>query len=181
MSNAIDNIQIQKISCNNVTKTSTPQTQSQVEEENSNKNSKLLLALTGIAVVGLSIAAIKYHKKPVVQENVISKQKNINNELISKYGLDKEFYETRPMTMYRDIVMDVFYPQIRKTKTPYSTRSACYSEIAKITSAKTAQVNTSIQNGWHYRIPKTQDKAPIVDRISLNAYPEKDLIKNSMI
>ena len=177
MAKCVNNIGFKQITPNNSFKRPESQISVPQEEKDSKKETKLLLALSGLAVLGGTIAALKYKKKPPLPDIPKPKTPLTNKDLIKKYNLDEEFYSTRPMTMYRDIVMDIFYPQIRKTTKPYTTRSSCYSKIGDITSKTTKDVNVTVQNGWHYRIPKKQDKAPIVDRISLNVYPEADLIK----
>lgn len=151
-----------------------------------NNNKKLLLALSGLAVLGLGTALILKNKKVKAKDLEKLKPKapettklpdNIRGKLIKKYKMNESFYAERPYCTYRDLMYDNFYNKIRKAATPYSTRTGCIKNIGNVTGSSNHSITSLPEGGWHYRLPNRQANAPIVDRISLNVYPEADLIR----
>jgi len=86
-----------------------------------------------------------------------------------------DFYGDRPHMLYHDIQSD-FYSSIRGCKIPYAKSANSADDIARITARETSEISVLSQNGWHYRQPKTHISAPTIGRVSLNVYPEPDLI-----
>jgi hypothetical protein len=99
-------------------------------------------------------------------------------QIASKYGYNADNYSNdfSPKLLYSNI-LNKYYKAIRHPKIPYATRSTCNPNIENITKANASGVKALWENGWYYRIPVKRSRAPIVDRISLNVYPEDELIQ----
>jgi len=86
-----------------------------------------------------------------------------------------QFYQDRPGMFYRDSIMEL-YDNIRHCAKPYALRETCSADISKIASKDSDKIKVSDSNGWFYRLPLKSAKEPVVDRISLNVFPEEELI-----
>jgi hypothetical protein len=98
--------------------------------------------------------------------------------IASRYGYNADDYSESfyPKVLYSNILNDS-YKTIRLTKVPYATRLTCNPNIEKVTEANVSGVKAVWENGWYYRVPVKRSPEPIVDRISLNVYPEDELIQ----
>lgn len=98
-------------------------------------------------------------------------------KIIENYSSDHvDFYKDRPLSLYASITND-FYKEIRNCKTPYPKSTASVDNIGDITGRSNSLVKVHISNGWHYRQPINKINAETVGRVSLNVYPEPELIK----
>ena len=91
-------------------------------------------------------------------------------------GLTEDMYSTNlsPETIYRNAVK-LKYTNMRGAN--YKITNRYNQNIDRITGSPTSEIVVNNQNFWNYRLPKTgtfKDKS--VDRISLNVYPEEQLI-----
>lgn len=98
-------------------------------------------------------------------------------QLIHKFGLNEEFYKSRPCAMYSYLLDNIYYNQIRRAKIPYELRSNCNPNLSIITSNGTKDITVLQKFGWYFRVPTDRKSTPVIDRISLNVYPEADLIQ----
>lgn len=100
----------------------------------------------------------------------------IQEDLIFSHGRhdDKYLHNISPEEIYQNAVA-LKYQNIRSAK--YSTNARYNPNIDSITGTTTNNITVNNQNCWNYRISKTgifKDKT--IDRISLNVYPEEQLI-----
>lgn len=101
---------------------------------------------------------------------------SMRESLVFSHGKPDNMYLTNlsPETIYRNAVK-LKYNNIRSAN--YKINGRYNQNIDRITGATTSEITVTNQNNWNYRIPKTitlKDKA--IDRISLNVYPDEQLI-----
>ena len=100
----------------------------------------------------------------------------MQEDLIFSHGIhdDKYLHNISPEEIYKNAVA-LKYQNIRSAKYPTNTR---YNQnIDRITGTKTNNITVNNQNCWNYRISKAGTfKDKTIDRISLNVYPEEQLI-----
>lgn len=100
----------------------------------------------------------------------------IQEDLIFSHGRydDKYLHNISPEEIYQNAVA-LKYQNIRSAK--YSTNARYNQNIDSITGTTTNNITVNNQNCWNYRISKTGTfKDKTIDRISLNVYPEEQLI-----
>lgn len=100
----------------------------------------------------------------------------IQEDLIFSHGRhdDKYLHNISPEEIYQNAVA-LKYQNIRSAK--YSTNARYNPNIDSITETTTNNITVNNQNCWNYRISKTGTfKDKTIDRISLNVYPEEQLI-----
>lgn len=165
-------------------------TTTEPKQSKKSNNKALLLGSLAALAVGVGIYVASKGKKGVPKAPVQSPQsvtpnshnnapinfEELRAKIIDKFGMDKEFFKPRPKTMYSNVLYNQYYKTVRHPKTPYATRSSCSRNIAATTSQSSKDVQVIMENGWHFRVPRNRSNAPIVDRISLNVYPEDALI-----
>lgn len=159
-------------------------------EQKSNGSALLLGSLAALAVgIGIYIATKGKNgapktssTKPVQQSqnNTANAFEDLRRRIINKFKMDETFWINKPQGMYSRILNVQYYQAVRHPVNPYSTRAACNSKIASITANSNSYVNVVPENGWHFRLPIQRSSAPLVDRISLNVYPE-DALKQNLI
>lgn len=100
----------------------------------------------------------------------------MQEDLIFSHGRhdDKYLHNISPEEIYQNAVA-LKYQNIRSAK--YSTNARYNPNIDSITETTTNNITVNNQNCWNYRISKTGTfKDKTIDRISLNVYPEEQLI-----
>lgn len=78
-------------------------------------------------------------------------------------------------TIYSNL-FDALYKDLRLGE--YPTSSLVTGNIEEITAKSTTSIKVKNQNGWHYRIPIGRKSVKSVDRISINALADENLIKS---
>lgn len=73
-------------------------------------------------------------------------------------------------------LLEALYKDLRTAE--YGMSNIKNINIDKITARENSLMKVKIQNGWHYRIPRTRNKNNTVDRISINAIADESLIKD---
>lgn len=116
----------------------------------------------------------------------------LNSEDLSKYVQNRikailklkddghlKIYKENPRLFY-SAIREELYDSIRHCpEGTFSLHSGCEQNIHEVTKRSTKEIFVSPQNGWHYRFSRkhTDFREPVIDRISLNVYPEAELIK----
>lgn len=72
-------------------------------------------------------------------------------------------------------LLDTLYKESRLSE--YATSNLITKDIEKITAQSTPSIRVKNASGWHYRIPKSRQGKETVDRISVNAFADENLIK----
>lgn len=77
-------------------------------------------------------------------------------------------------TIYGNL-LDALYKDLRLGE--YSTSNLITKDIDKITAQSSSLIKVKNAHGWHYRSPKTHQNNKAIDRVSVNALADKNLIK----
>ena len=77
-------------------------------------------------------------------------------------------------TTYANL-LDAIYKDLRLGE--YPTSSIITKNIEEITAKGTQTIRVKNENGWHYRIPLGRKSAKSVDRVSVNALADENLVK----
>jgi len=73
--------------------------------------------------------------------------------------------------------MNTLYKELR-CSVSYSTKALKTANIDEITAKGNSLIHVKAQNGWHYRLPKGRHHRETVDRISINALADENLIRD---
>jgi hypothetical protein len=98
-------------------------------------------------------------------------------KLIHKFGLNENDYKSKPCELYSYLLDNIYYNQIRQAQIPYKLRPGCNPNINSITSNETNEIKVINKSGWNFRVSQNRKTTPVIDRISLNVYPETELIQ----
>ena len=123
--------------------------------------------------------AVKPPNKNPETNDITEKIEKMRAAIRKKYSLEDSFYKDRPFATYAEAASKN-YDKIRGCPNGYYTKTGiCNKRISSFTSKDTHDVYCISQNGWHYRIAvKNQNNSSeVVDRISLNVYPNEKLIQ----
>lgn len=110
-------------------------------------------------------------------EKVITKaQKDGNTRRVNIFKQCKDNINSLDaQTMYGNLI-DALYKDLRLGE--YPTSALVTKNIEEITAKGTASIKVKNQNGWHYRMPIARKSGKSVDRISINALADENLIKS---
>ena len=110
-------------------------------------------------------------------EKVITKaQKDGNTRRVNIFKQCKDNINSLDtQTMYGNLI-DALYKDLRLGEYPIS--ALVTKNIEEITAKGTASIKVKNQNGWHYRMPIARKSGKSVDRISINALADENLIKS---
>lgn len=120
----------------------------------------------------------KNAKKALEQlyDKVITKAKNDGNtKRVSIFEQAKNNINTLDEKTTYGNLLDALYKDLRLGEYPTSTLIT--KNIENITSKGTNLIRVKNENGWHYRMPVGRKSGKTVDRISVNALADENLIK----
>lgn len=164
------------------------------EQVSDNKRNRAMTYMIGAtAVAGLVALAILARKSGQVKEILApdEKAKNALSDLYQKViekaqksGNDKraKIFEQAKNNISTDDkkllygnLLDALYKDLRLGE--YSSSGIVTRGIENITSQSTSLIRVKESSGWHFRIPKTRQSSKTVDRVSVNALADENLIK----
>lgn len=120
----------------------------------------------------------KNAKKALEQlyDKVITKAKNDGNtKRVSIFEQARNNISTLDEKTTYGNLLEALYKDLRLGE--YPTSDLITKNIEDITSKGTRLIRVKNQNGWHYRMPVGRQSAKTVDRISVNALADENLIK----
>lgn len=110
------------------------------------------------------------YQKVINKARQSGNDKRVNAFEMCKNNIDS--YDTK--TIYGNL-LDALYNESRLGE--YATSNLITKDIDKITGLGTSTIHVKDANGWHYRIPKSRQGNKTVDRVSVNALADENLIK----
>ena len=116
-----------------------------------------------------------FDKQKILEE--VKKEGLTEEQLINRIKYLGKNSGSMPSLLYSNKWYD-YYKTVRSTSTPYKLSPNSTRNIDTITSTGNKHIKVMSTNGWHYRFAvKNIGGNKCIDRISLNVYPEEELIK----
>lgn len=154
---------------------------SQAGVPNSTLNSQTS-SMTHISQVEVQPKKVFDRKSPVNIDNYTPPQQKAREFAIKETQI---YYKgKKPITFYdKNCSPECIYANAIETKylnfreASYPIDSRYKPDIEAIVESGGQNIKVKNQGGWYYRIPKQRTKGESIDRISLNVYPDEELIK----
>jgi len=123
---------------------------------------------------------VKEKEKTTEKKNTYSQDINKAYALLTngQCGIDVQFCPDK--FLYEPLV-NKYYNSIRYCHSnPYEMRPTCSENIIDVISQSNSDIIANERSGWYYRTPRNtiyKDESQTLERLSLNVYPEKELIE----